>query len=461
VAFYDHVKVPLVVDIKSCEKEPALRQLTRELCRVMGIKSQTSLNKRIALREESASTFIGQGVALPQTHGPIADDFAIVVGRSVEGVEFDAARGARAHIIVLTIAKADADESLKMEQFSEMASFFKTEAIQEQLLALTGPVDLHAFIKNYTQIARDQNRVRAPRKADDAVIEAAVDLARDIKAAKLLVYADAVRENDFVEKIKLRNKLVVVCSNKTRFDVDDKRINAIINAPSFPASRIGQMKVGVLLGLSRGVLKQEDKVVCLTGSTKNGEFDTIVSLNIEAEYEFFFTDTKNLLPADVRPEVLERVLGFASEIATEGREGKPTGTIFVIGDTNSVNRYVRQLIINPFRGYSEAERSVLDPGLDETIKEFAAIDGAFVITGDGIVLSAGSYLRPQTDEIESLPSGFGSRHAAAAGITACTNALAITISESTGMVTLFKNGSIMMTLSKTVVAERGAVQRLG
>jgi DNA integrity scanning protein DisA with diadenylate cyclase activity len=77
------------------------------------------------------------------------------------------------------------------------------------------------------------------------------------------------------------------------------------------------------------------------------------------------------------------------------------------------------------------------------------------------VLSAGSYLRPQTDEIESLPSGFGSRHAAAAGITACTNALAITISESTGMVTLFKNGSIMMTLSKTVVAERGAVQRLG
>lgn len=461
MAFYDHVKVPLVVDIKSCEKEQALRQLTRELCRVMGIKSQTSLNKRIALREESASTFIGQGVALPQTHGPIADDFAIVVGRSVEGVEFDAARGARAHIIVLTIAKADVDEGLKMEQFSEMASFFKTDAIQDQLLALTSPVDLHAFIKNYTQISRDQNRVRAPRKPDDAVIEAAVDLARDIKAAKLLVFADAVRENDFVEKIKIRNKLVVVCSNKTRFDTEDKRISAIINAPCFPASRIGQMKVGVLLGLSRGVLKQEDKVVCLTGSTKNGEFDTIVSLNIEAEYEFFFTDTKNLLPADVRPEVLERVLGFASEIATEGREGKPTGTIFVIGDTNSVNRYVRQLIINPFRGYSEAERSVLDPGLDETIKEFAAIDGAFVITGDGIVLSAGSYLRPQTDEIESLPSGFGSRHAAAAGITACTNALAITISESTGMVTLFKNGSIMMTLSKTVVAERGAVQRLG
>ena len=101
---------------------------------------------------------------------------------------------------------------------------------------------------------------------------------------------------------------------------------------------------------------------------------------------------------------------IANEIAVEGREGKPTGTIFVLGDTNSVNAYIRQLIINPFRGYSEAERSILDPGLDETIKEFASIDGAFVITGDGVVLSAGSYLRPPNDaeeDVGKLPSGFG------------------------------------------------------
>ena len=156
------------------------------------------------------------------------------------------------------------------------------------------------------------------------------------------------------------------------------------------------------------------------------------------------------------PEVLERVLGLASEIAVEGREGKPLGTIFVLGDTNTVNKYVTQLIINPFRGYSEAERNIIDPALAETVKEFASIDGAFVITGDGIVLSAGSYLRPQA-ESELLPSGFGSRHQAAAGITACTKALAITVSESTGMVTLFKNGAVVLTISKPVEREKGTV----
>jgi diadenylate cyclase len=220
------------------------------------------------------------------------------------------------------------------------------------------------------------------------------------------------------------------------------------------------MKIGILLALSRNLIGKEDKVVCISGNSKNGVFDTVVTIDIAMEYEFFFTTAQNILPPDVEPEVLERVVGLAGEIAIEGREGKPVGTIFVLGDTNSVNAYVRQLIINPFRGYSEAERNIMDPGLVETIKEFAAIDGAFIITGDGIVLSAGSYLRPQiTEELPALPGGYGARHAAAAGISACTNALAVTISESTGTVTIFKSGVIMMSISRPVVREKSLVQR--
>jgi DNA integrity scanning protein DisA with diadenylate cyclase activity len=215
----------------------------------------------------------------------------------------------------------------------------------------------------------------------------------------------------------------------------------------------------VLLALSRNLVDKDDTVICLSGSTRCGTFDTIVALDITAEYQFFFSATNAILPPDVKPEVLERVLALAGEIAVEGREGKPLGTIFVVGDTNTVNAYIRQLIINPFRGYSEAERNILDPALGETIKEFAAIDGAFVITGDGVVLSAGSYLRPQR-EVEDLPSGLGSRHAAAAGITACTSTLAITVSESTGMVSVFKNGSIMMTISRPLEKEKGIVQKM-
>ena len=234
----------------------------------------------------------------------------------------------------------------------------------------------------------------------------------------------------------------------------------MIQAPYFPESRTGQIKIGIILAISRSFINKTDTVVCVSGNSNIGTFDTLIVLDIEKEFQFFFTATRSILPPDVKPEVLERLLGIASEIALEGREGKPIGTIFVLGDTNTVNTFVRQLIINPFRGYSEAERNVLDPALDETIKEFASIDGAFVITGDGIILSAGSYLRPSGNEAElvALPSGFGSRHAASAGITMCSNALAITISESTGMISIFKNGNIVLTLSKPLTRSKTLVR---
>ncbi len=460
MAFYQYLKVPTVVDLKSTEKIDALRELARTLCRSMDIRKQKPIIDEMLKREESASTFIGQGLAIPQTRGPIKDDFAVAIGRSIQGVNYDAARSARAHVIVLVMASAT-EGTNSIELLSEIAAFFKSEQVRQRLLDEPSPADALAIVSSFAPTAPEE---RAPRpgtkkRPEEPVIGNAVSLVKELKADTLMIFADAVRDNDFLDQIRLRGKTIVVTSNKTRFDPEDKRIGAIIQAPPIPASRTGQLKMGILLALSRNLVPKTGKIICLSGNSGIGRFDTIVAIDIGSEYEFFFTNTQSVLPSDIEPEVLERVIGLAGEIAVEGREGRAMGTIFVVGDTNTVNTYVRQLIINPFRGYSEAERNILDPGLDETIKEFASIDGAFIITGDGVVLSAGSYLRPQI-EPDSLPSGFGTRHAAAAGITACSKALAICISESTGMVSMFKDGTLVMTISRPVTRDHGTVNRI-
>ena len=103
--------------------------------------------------------------------------------------------------------------------------------------------------------------------------------------------------------------------------------------------------------------------------------------------------------------------------ANEGREGRKIGTIFVVGDHEKVLSLSRSLIFSPFHGYPEEERNVQNPAVWETIKEFAAIDGAFVIRGDGVILSAGRYLSPAAKPEEPLAQGLGTRHEAAASIT--------------------------------------------
>jgi diadenylate cyclase len=459
MAFQNYLRIPTVVDLKATEKVDAIRELVKELCRALGVgRKQKAFVEEILKREEAASTFIGQGIAIPHLRADIKEDFAIAVGRSAPGVKYDAARGALAHIIVLVITKAQADNMDHIQLLSEVASFFKSDAVREKLQSDPTTIDFAELFAAAAGPVGQAPLKKVVKKASMPVLNAAVNLAKDIKATAIMVFADAIRDNDFLDTLNNRGKVIVVTSNKSRFDPDDKRIAACIQAPSFPASRTGQVKIGMLLALSRNLIDNNDKVVCLSGNSKSGVFDTIVSLDVAGEYELFFSNSPTLLPADIMPEVLERVLGLAGEIAVEGREGKPLGTIFVIGDTNTVNKYVTQLIINPFRGYSEAERNIIDPALAETIKEFASIDGAFIITGDGIILSGGSYLRPQA-EVELLPSGFGSRHAAAAGITACTNALSITVSESTGQVTLFKNGAIVLTISKPVDRKKSTIHK--
>jgi diadenylate cyclase len=456
--FQNYLLIPTIVELASQDKLDALKELADVVGRTLKLRKGRNIVEDILKREEAASTFIGQGVAIPHARVAAKDmkePFAITVGRSRIGIKYDAARNALAYIIVLVLIREDVESAAHIQLLAEIATFFKADTTRQQILSLEGPASLSSLINALWPLS-DEKAAKAAKKMANPILLYANTLAREIKASAILIFADTVRDNDFLNYFKPKSALIAVTSNKGRFDENDKRLKAVIQVPAFPTSRTGQIKIGILLSLSRNLISKEDRVVCISGNSKSGFFDTVMTLDINTEYDFFFTATQSLLPQDVKPEVLERVLGLAAEIAVEGREGKPIGAIFVLGDTNSVTGFARQLVINPFRGYSETERNILDPGLAETIKEFSSIDGAFVVTGDGIVISAGSYLRPQA-EIDLPTSGLGARHAAAAGITACTKALAIAVSESTGMVTLFKNGVVMMTLSRPVARGKSVI----
>ena len=83
MSFQNYLRIPTVVDIKSTEKVDAIRELVKELCKALEIgRKQKSFVEEILKREEAASTFIGQGIAIPHLRADIKDNFAIAVGRS-------------------------------------------------------------------------------------------------------------------------------------------------------------------------------------------------------------------------------------------------------------------------------------------------------------------------------------------------------------------------------------------
>jgi DNA integrity scanning protein DisA with diadenylate cyclase activity len=209
--------------------------------------------------------------------------------------------------------------------------------------------------------------------------------------------------------------------------------------------------LGQLLASSQNLLHERTSVVCVTGPDGR-RLDSITVTKPEPHYRSMLSE-KNRRGVDiVRPAVMLRILSLAVEISAEGRESHSVGAMFVVGDARNVLRNAQQLVLNPFHGYSRQLRNVLDPSLSETMKEYALIDGAFIIQGDGTVLSAGTYLMPKSSP-PGLPQGLGARHQTAAAITAHTQAMAITVSQSTGTVTLFRNGTAVFTLERAAATK--------
>src|SRR6267154_6541118 len=141
------------------------------------------------------------------------------------------------------------------------------------------------------------------------------------------------------------------------------------------------------------------------------------------------------------PEILEPLIGLAVEIAREGREGRHVGTLFTLGDENAVLARSRPLILDPLLGHPEPSRHVTNLNLRGTIKELAQLDGGFVVSRYGIVLSACRYLDAVAAQVD-VPLGLGSRHIAAANMSAVTQAVAIVDSESS-VVRLFCHGQLV------------------
>jgi DNA integrity scanning protein DisA with diadenylate cyclase activity len=144
---------------------------------------------------------------------------------------------------------------------------------------------------------------------------------------------------------------------------------------------------------------------------------------------------------NVNLDTLEGVLLLALEIAREGREGRKIGTMFIVSDSHKILRKSKNLILDPLKGHGKESKRIHDPDLRETIKELAQLDGAFVVSDKGVVISACRYIDASSEGVD-LPIGLGTRHMAAASITKDTNAVAVVVSESS-VVRVFDDGELV------------------
>jgi diadenylate cyclase len=299
-----------------------------------------------------------------------------------------------------------------------------------------------------------EDKTNAPQtsieKINGAMIKHAREIAHEIEATAVLAYVDLIKSRKNTEALIKGGRCILAA--RVQDVIDDLKVkeglkDRIIHVPYINLTRQSQVKVAAILALSNRLIEIGDRLVCLCGSLKTGILDSLMVIEIGREFEVLLPKDPALPNQMGFSHVFDRLLTLSIELAEEGKERKPLGTIFVLGDHEKVMELSGQMVFNPFANVPEDKRNILDPELKETIREFASIDGAFVIRNDGVILAAGRHIKASTAD-EDLPQGLGARHRAAAGITALTNALAIVISESMGDIRIFSGGKIFMEIEK-------------
>jgi DNA integrity scanning protein DisA with diadenylate cyclase activity len=191
------------------------------------------------------------------------------------------------------------------------------------------------------------------------------------------------------------------------------------------------------------LIAPEAEVVAVYSGFEAGTADSVSVLRLEEHLgQLTSRDLRNL-ETKVPLETLKIVVDLAVEIGREGREGKPVGTLFVVGDTRKVMQSSHSTGFDPVRGYSRSERKLTDPRVREGIKEIAQLDGAFVVGADGTVEGAARYIDASAESV-SVAKGLGARHWAAAAITRRTKSVAVAVSETNGTVRIFHNGEVVL-----------------
>ncbi len=275
------------------------------------------------------------------------------------------------------------------------------------------------------------------------IFEQGARLAQSIGADALLLLVEGPTDWNQLQHLAGDKKLIVVADRPAEVEGAPAAGLSTVLLDMEDAPVFDKLTQSLLESVADDILAPTARVVTIYSGFEAGTIDSISVLHLSEHLERLTSRDLRQLETSVPLDTLKTVIDLAVEIGREGREGKPVGTLFVVGDPRKVMACSRPTGFDPVKGYSRKERNLNDHRVREGIKEIAQMDGAFIVAPDGTVEAAARYIDAPATGL-TLSKGLGSRHWAAAAISKTTKAVAVAVSESNGTVRIFQDGEVVL-----------------
>ena len=233
----------------------------------------------------------------------------------------------------------------------------------------------------------------------------AFSLAKSLGIRTALVLADELRSDARFEEYRTTERVIwLVREPEESFPERPRDVTLVI--PEARVTRMSQINIGLFAATLKGYIGLNETVLCVAGMAGSGRLDLLLVTKPNRDFSWLKEADLDRTRSLVNPKEFGRLLELSLRFAAEGREGKPLGAVFVLGDSIELEPYLRQLILNPCKGHPRSARNIHKPEFAESLREFCAMDGAVVVSRTGVVESVGTYLDAPTSSVR-LRHGLG------------------------------------------------------
>jgi len=135
-----------IIDIKSNDKEGALKELLEVICKNERITDCKIFSREISKREKMMSTGIGYGIAIPHARHVSVKDFVMALGRKKEGLEYESIDDKPVKLIFM-IGASDKQDKDYIKVLARLMLRLKNPNFVKKLLKAKNAEEMYSLIK--------------------------------------------------------------------------------------------------------------------------------------------------------------------------------------------------------------------------------------------------------------------------------------------------------------------------
>lgn len=124
----------VVANLGATTKPAVLAELAERLARVVPAVDAPTLRRILEERELLASTAIGDGIAIPHGKMDSVGHLVGVLGRAVNGIEFESIDGKPTHLVFMLVAPASST-GVHLKALARLSRLFRDPDFRQRLLA--------------------------------------------------------------------------------------------------------------------------------------------------------------------------------------------------------------------------------------------------------------------------------------------------------------------------------------